>query len=185
VKHFAVVNAAGFVLRVVQCPNDQLPAEEDPAQCVELSGWTGWPVAPHPGAQLRLVEGVRQWNDPRSLDQMRVDKNAEINAARLAANRGGFMFAGKLISTDELSRSDIDGTNGAVALTGEFPAGWPGAWKTEDNSYIPITDIETWKAFYAAMVAQGAQNFATAQALKAQLAAASTAAEIDAVRWPA
>ncbi|MCU7372864.1 DUF4376 domain-containing protein [Paucibacter sp. O1-1] len=143
-----------------------------------------WPEAPHPAAELVWVNNALSWLDPRSLEQMKADKNDEINAARLAANRGGFMFAGKLISTDELSRSDIDGTNGTVTLTGDFPAGWPGVWKTEDNSYVPIPDIETWKLFYAAMSAQGAANFATSQALKAQLALAESPEQVEAVAWP-
>lgn len=143
-----------------------------------------WPEAPHADAELVWLDNALAWHDPRTLDQIKAAKNDQINAARLAANRRGFMFAGKLISTDELSRSDIDGTNGTVTLTGDFPAGWPGVWKTEDNSYVPIPDIETWKQFYAAMSAQGSSNFATSQALKAQLALAETIEQVEAVAWP-
>lgn len=150
----------------------------------ELEGWSGWPPGQQPGLKLRRVGLQLVWEDPRPLAELKAAKNTEINSARLAANRKGFQFAGKLISTDELSRSDIDGTNGTVTLTGEFPAGWPGAWKTDDNSYVAVPDVATWRAFYAAMTAQGSANFATAQALKAQLASATTAAEVEAVVWP-
>ena len=158
---------------------------ELPQGYTTLTAWAGFPEHPgFEGAVLRCAGGALYWHDPRPLDELRAAKTAEINAARLAANRAGFMFAGKLISTDELSRSDIDGTNGTVTLTGAFPAGWPGVWKTDDNSYVPIEDIDTWKSFYAAMSAQGATNFNTSQALKAQLAAASSPAEVSAVVWP-
>jgi len=158
-------------------------ADDAPPGAVLLGTFDGFPACPA-GCEVRVVDGALAIVDPRSLDELKAAKNAEINAARLAANRAGFMFAGKLISTDELSRSDIDGTNGFVALTGAFPDGWPGVWKADDNSYVPITDLATWQAFYSAMVAQGAANFATSQALKAQLSDAETRAEVEAIVWP-
>lgn len=118
-----------------------------------------------------------------NLAAAKASKNAEINAARLAANRSTFSHAGKTFACDELSRSDIDGINGFVALNSAMPPGWPGGWKAVDNSVHPIPDVGAWKAFYAAMVAAGNANFAKAQALKATLAAASTAAQIAAVVW--
>lgn len=110
-------------------------------------------------------------------------KNDEINAARLKANRSTFTHSGKVFACDELSRSDIDGINGYVALYNAFPAGWPGGWKAVDNTYLPITDIAAWKAFYASMVAHGNLNFAHAQTLKAALLSATTAEQIAAIVW--
>lgn len=118
-----------------------------------------------------------------TIEGFRAAKNAEINAARLAANRGTFTHAGKVFACDELSRSDIDGVNGYVTLFGALPADWPGAWKSVDNSYAPIATLADWKAFYASMVAAGNDNFAKAQALKAQLAAATTIEQVQAISW--
>ena len=117
------------------------------------------------------------------LQALKAAKNAEINAARLAANFSTFVHAGKAIACDPLSRSDIDGTNGYVALNGALPAGWPGGWKAVDNSYVGIPDVAAWKSFYASMFAAGNANFAHAQVLKGQLAAASTPAEVAAIQW--
>ena len=117
------------------------------------------------------------------LAPLKAVKNDEINAARLAANFSTFEHGGKRIACDQLSRSDIDGTNGYVALHGALPVGWPGGWKTVDNSYVPIGDVDAWKSFYGSMFAAGNANFAHAQALKALLAAATTAQEVAAVQW--
>lgn len=116
-----------------------------------------------------------------SVADMKAAKNAAINAARLLANESFFTFAGKQIAVDRMSRSDIDATHGAVLMLGAMPGGWPGAWKTADNSYVAIPDVATWGSFYGAMVAQGIANFAHSQALKAQLAAAATPEEVEAV----
>ena len=116
-----------------------------------------------------------------TLDELKAAKNTEINIARAAANTSTFDHSGKTFSCDQLSRSDIDGVNGYVALYGALPPGFPGAWKAVDNTYLPIADVEAWKVFYTAMVAQGAANFAHAQELKAQLAAATTPEAIAAI----
>jgi len=110
-------------------------------------------------------------------------KNAEINAARLAANTSTFAHAGKVFACDQLSRSDIDGTNGFVTLYGALPPGWPGGWKAVDNTYLPINDVAAWKDFYTSMFAAGAANFAKAQTLKASLGAATTLAQVRGIVW--
>lgn len=118
-----------------------------------------------------------------TLEAAKTSKNLEINTARAAANSRTFPHDGHNFACDALSRSDIDGINGYVALNGDFPAQFPGVWKTVANGYYPLPDIEAWKAFYAAMVATGAANFAHAQALKARLVAATTIEEVEAISW--
>lgn len=125
--------------------------------------------------------GSKTWEDPRTLADLKAAKNAAINTARLKANQSHFTFAGKQIAVDPLSRSDIDAAHGAILMLGAMPGGWPGGWKAMDNTIVPIADLATWGQFYGAMVAQGTANFAHAQALKAQLAAANTAEEVAAV----
>lgn len=118
-----------------------------------------------------------------TLADLKAAKNAEINAARLTANRSTFAHGGKVFACDELSRSDIDGANGMIANLGALPPGWPGGWKAVDNNYLPITTVAEWKAFYGSMFAAGATNFARAQELKTALAAATTPAQVAAIVW--
>lgn len=134
-------------------------------------------------AGMKWSNATMAWVDERSLDEIKAAKNSEINAARLAANRGTFTHSGKTFACDELSRSDIDGVNGIVALIDALPPSWPGAWKAADNSYLAIATVGEWTAFYAAMVAQGTTNFVHAQSLKAALAAATTPGEVAAIHW--
>lgn len=115
--------------------------------------------------------------------ELKTAKNAEINAARLSANQSVFAHEGKQFACDALSRSDIDGVNGIVAISAALPAGWPGGWKAVDNTYLPITTVAEWQAFYSAMVTQGTANFNRAQALKNALALCNTAEEISQIVW--
>ena len=124
---------------------------------------------------------TKQWEDPRTLSDLKAAKNAAINAARLKANQSHFTFAGKQIAVDPLSRSDIDAAHGMIVALQAMPPGWPGGWKAMDNTICAIPDLQTWLAFYGAMVLQWTANFNHAQALKAQLAAATTPEEVEAV----
>jgi hypothetical protein len=110
-------------------------------------------------------------------------KNTEINRWRATANTGTFTHLGKVFACDDLSRSDIDGVAGNIALTGAFPIGFPGAWKAVDNTYITLADVAAFKAMYAAMTAQGAANFNHSQDLKTALAVATTPAAVAAIVW--
>jgi hypothetical protein len=122
---------------------------------------------------------------PRVVDlaALKAEKNEQINAWRAAANLSAFPHAGKQIACDALSRSDIDGVANNIALFGEFPGGFPGGWKATDNTMIPLADVDAFRAMFASMTAQGTENFNHAQALKAQLAVASTPEEVAAIEW--
>lgn len=131
------------------------------------------------------IDGVisKQPFPPRELNDIKRIKSMEINAARAAANTGTFTHGGKTFSCDALSRGDIDGMNGYVAIFAALPAVFTGEWKAADNTFLPIPDVAAWKAFYSAMVIQGAANFAHAQDLKAQLEAAATPEDVAAIVW--
>lgn len=118
-----------------------------------------------------------------TLSELKALKRRDINSSWDSANASSFTFSGKQIACDKSSRSDIDGVNSEVALTGALPAAFPGAWKALDNSWVPIQDVATWTLFIQAMVAQGHQNFTRAQQRKAAIEAAQTPEELAAIAW--
>jgi len=199
-KAYAYYNEFGEITSTITQQDDLPPATMAGRQCIEIPvgiaaerHWvSGGTLVAYSSTQLAAksaqpdhparwdpASGV--WVDLRNLEDARADKNARINAARLKANQSTFTFAGHEIAVDPLSRSDIDGAHGAWLLTGGPPPGWPGGWKAVDNTIVPIPDMATWAAFYGTMVATGTANFNHAQLLKAQLAAATTIAEVESV----
>jgi len=162
--------------------------EAIPAGAVEITAEEHVALLEGQSSGKRIVadaEGRPVLADPPAptLDELKAAKNAEINLARAGANTSTFPHDGKTFACDALSRSDIDGVNGYVALYGALPPAFPGAWKAADNSYYPIADVAAWKAFYASMVATGTANFVHAQTLKAQLAEATTPEAVAAIVW--
>lgn len=110
-------------------------------------------------------------------------KKDEINAAWLEADSGFFVYDSKQIACDQESRKRIETVNGHVSLFDSMPPSWPGQWKAEDNTYVAVADVPSWKRFYSAMVSQGMDNFAKAQRLKAELGRAATPEQVAAVVW--
>ena len=100
------------------------------------------------------------------LEEARTECNSRINEWREIANYSYFIFRGKRIACDRLSRSDIDGTGLFVATNGKLPDIWLGGWKAIDNTYVQITTTQDWHEFLAALYDQGQENFQHAQALK-------------------
>lgn len=177
---YVIKNSINDVLRVEQSNIFPLLAEGESAVSTTAT-FPGWPSKK--GVILKYADGSYYEVDTRDLTSLKEDKNAEINAARLAANQSYFIYGGKQIACDPLSRSDIDGVNGVVSLTGSLPSGFPNVWKAMDNTYVPIPNRETWISFYGAMITQGTINFNKSQSLKNQLAAATTKEEVDAITW--
>lgn len=141
----------------------------------------GTPLTDH---MAMLNEWVAGYVPPvPDITVLKAAKNLQINQWRATANKTHFPHGGKLIACDDLSRGDIDAVANSIALTGAFPAGFPGAWKATDNSYIMLSDVDAFKAMHAAMTAQGTANFMHAQTLKTALAAATTEEQINAIVW--
>lgn len=110
-------------------------------------------------------------------------KNSQINLWRGSANKTYFTHAGKQVACDELSRGDIDAVANTIALTGAFPVGFPGVWKTADNSYIPMATVADFTAMYSAMALQGTMNYVRAQERKAAVKAATSIEQVSAIEW--
>lgn len=188
IYHYADVLADG---RVRACFTYDGPDEGPPephwesqaeGQVVLLDAPIDW-RGPTETSVLHWIDGAAAWIETATLDDLKARKNAEINQWRAAANQSTFPHAGKQISCDALSRSDIDAVANHVGLFGAFPEGFPMAWKATDNTFIPLADIAAFKAMYASMTAQGTSNFEHSQALKGKLENATTVAAVAAISW--
>lgn len=177
---YVIINSSNRVVRIEQ--SDTLPTVESglTAQLM-TSNFPGF--SREEGVYYTYTGGSFVKQDTRSILDLKAAKNVEINASRLSANQTFFTFQNKQIACDPLSRSDIDGVNGIVCLTGSLPTNFPGAWKAIDNTYVSIPDRATWVSFYDAMVNQGMLNFNKSQQLKAALVLADEIIEVENISW--
>ena len=138
---------------------------------------------PPPDAAWRWQAGA--WQPPApTLDDLRAIKRAQVNDWRASADRGQFTHGGSVFACDNISRQRIDAVASHVALHGSMPVNWAGYWKAHDNTAVAVPDAVAFRAFHAAMVAQGVANFAAAELLKVQIAAAQNPEQLAAIVWP-
>jgi hypothetical protein len=119
-----------------------------------------------------------------SIEALRTRKSAEINAAWIRADSTAFEYSGEQFraGADDVLR--LTSINGYISLTNEMPPAWIGVWKTMADTYIALPDVDSWKPFYTAFVMKGVNNYLVAQALKARLVTAESAADIATIHWP-
>jgi hypothetical protein len=141
-------------------------------------------------SQLRRT--VRRPRPPLKLETVVEKKLKEMNSRRGLADNGSFTFQGKTVDGDSESRSKMEAITGLITLMGgQLPPGWVGGWKANDNTIIPIPDVETWVQFFGSMVAQGQANFVRSETRKGQVKAIVDSdltdeeklTQVQAVRW--
>lgn len=125
-----------------------------------------------------IYEEIPQTPKP-TLDELKIAKRAEINAARDAAEQGGFEYTGKIFDSDSISCQRISMAAQAMALA---PEGTTITWTCQDNTTIDLTAQEL-VGLVVALAEWSNTCHQKATALKAQIDAAKTAEELEKITW--
>lgn len=116
------------------------------------------------------------------LDQLNIAKRCEINAARDNEELRPFEYLGKMFDADEKAVRrlglSIQAAQTALLAGQTFTI----TWTCADNSTIDLDQTQM-LGVLEAMMRRGVELHEKARALKAQVDAATTAAEVGAIRW--
>ena len=134
------------------------------------------PAKPSPNHQFNYT--TKQWEDPRTLADLKAEKWRNIKANRDAAEHGGFTWDGSVFDSDALSQQRI---TGAVTLAQMSPA-FTTVWTLKDNSTRTLSAADMFAVGVALGVHVSAQ-FLQGQLLRAQIDEAATAQEVEAIHW--
>lgn len=134
--------------------------------------WITWSIVPYSPAEIEV-----------EIENLKKAVNKSINDKRLEVNYKSFPYRGFDIACDQLSRSDIEGTNGLIQILKKLPDNWIGYWKATDNRLAPVKTYADWNELYLSMFNQGMVHFSHANYLKAMLADAKTYDEVKAINW--
>lgn len=127
----------------------------------------GEPLSPH----FIFDYGIKQWIDPRSLDDIKAQKWTEIKSQRDQLEFGGFEFEGNIYDSDQVSQGRI---MGAAA------AGVDQVWTIANNTTVDLTGDEL-KELYAALQAHVSSLHERGRIARYNIDAAMTPQEVDAV----
>ena len=180
----------GRILRTIECPADFIARQAGPGESF-LEVTTGVddtshyiadgapvPIPARHGNHHTFDYTTKQWVDPRTLSDLQVAKWEQIKRARVNAEFGGFTWDGSPFDSDAISQSRIQGALQLAALIPDFSIDWTLA----DNTVRALSGSELAAVGVALGLHVGTQH-AKARTLRAQIEAATTADEVDAVVW--
>lgn len=131
-----------------------------------------------PSANHKFNYTTKQWEDPRTLDDLKAEKWRNIKFNRDQAERGGFTWDGSKFDSDPTSQQRI-----AVAVQmAQMNPAFTTVWTLADNSTRLLSAQDLFSVGLA-MGAHVAGIFTHAQALRDQIATAATVQEVEAIVW--
>jgi hypothetical protein len=121
---------------------------------------------------------TKQWEDPRTLQDLKDAKWATIKQARSAAEYAGFTWDGSVFDSDAISQQRISGAVTLAQMSPDFVIDWTLA----DNRVRTLVRAEMVAVGIALGMHVQAQ-FSKAQGLRLQIDAASTPGQVAVVVW--
>jgi hypothetical protein len=121
---------------------------------------------------------TKQWEDPRTLQDLKDAKWATIKQARSAAEYAGFTSDGSTFDSDAISQNRITGAVTLAQMSSTFSIDWVLA----DNTVRTLNQSDM-LAVGAALGAHVAAQFERGVTRRAQIEAATTAEQVAGIVW--
>lgn len=114
---------------------------------------------------------LKDWIDPRTIDDIKAQKWAEIKSQRDQLEFGGFEFEGNIYDSDQVSQNRIMGA--AIA-------GMDQVWTLADNTHVALT-ADQLKGLYTALQTHIASAHERGRIAREAIYASNTIEEVEAV----
>lgn len=144
----------------------------------------GWTITIEESQTERAYDGSlweKGYAPKKPLEEIKQEKREETNQARDKAEQGGFEYLGKVFDSDPISCQRISCAAQAMSLV---PASEENkiVWTCQDNTTIELTAAEL-SGLVVALSQWSISCHTKASELKAQIDAAKTAEELEAIVW--
>jgi hypothetical protein len=193
-KHYLEYAETGRVLMACTAPNEPPPSFGgtvietehpcDPARSVVADG-APVDLGPPPTAHHIIDYETCSWRLPDDMTALRIAQDgrwAAIRAERDRREAAGFPYLRKLIDSDSLSVQRIttatQSAQAAIAIGAEFSVDWTCA----DNSVLTL-NAEQMLGMPVALADHANALHVTARVLRAEIEAAETPDEVEAITW--
>lgn len=176
----AIISKNGKLLLSIQAnsetielntPKDCIAVEDPPKpNMFYQDGWVEMPAQP---TQHHIFNyDLKDWIDPRTLDEIKAQKWAEIKSERDQLEFGGFEFEDNIYDSDQVSQGRI---MGAAA------AGIDQVWTVRDNTTVNLTASQL-QQLYAALQAHIASVHERGRIARQLIFDAETKEQVEAVQ---
>lgn len=175
----AIISNKGELLKTVSS-NDETVELNTPEGCLAVKdppepnmyyqdGWVAMPT--QPTSYHIFNYDLKDWIDPRTLDEIKAQKWAEIKSQRDQLEFGGFEFEDGIYDSDQVSQGRIMGA--AVA-------GIDQVWTLADNSTVELTAMQL-QRLYAALQAHIASVHERGRIARQLINEAETKEQVEAI----
>ena len=186
---FTIYSPVGKILRSGECPDGH-----EAGQCLEGELLLLVPSMPNvdfvaDGAVLPLPNKpspyhvfnytTKQWEDPRTLQDLKDAQWTLIKQARTQAEYAGFTWDGSTFDSDAISQNRITGAVTLAQLSPSFTIDWTLA----DNTVRTLGQMDMFQVGEALGFHVQTQ-FVRGQSLREQIATATTREAVEAIVWP-
>lgn len=156
---------------VLNTPKDGVAVEDPPeSNMYYQDGWVAMPAQPSPYHTFDYT--TKQWIDPRTIDEIKAQKWAEIKSQRNQLEFGGFEFEDNIYDSDQVSQGRI---MGAAA------AGVDQVWTLADNTTVELSASQL-QQLYAALQAHIASVHERGRIARQLIFDAETKEQVEAVQ---
>lgn len=115
---------------------------------------------------------------PPTLSELKADKSKQINLLRDAEESAGFSYLNKVFDSDPLSVQRIS----IAAQTAQLDPNFVIGWTAQDNTVVSLNQSQM-LGMPAALAMHAYTLHEKARQLKAQVAAATSSADLDLINW--
>lgn len=175
-----IVSKHGKIIKSISAPAEVVDLNT-PDGCIALpdppnlnmyfngSAWVDLPASPSPNHIFDYT--VKQWIDPRTIDEIKAQKWAEIKSGRDSLEFSGFEFEGGVYDSDQVSQGRIMGA--AVA-------GIDQVWTLADNTTVELSASQL-QQLYAALQAHIASVHERGRIARQLIHEAETKDQVEAI----
>ena len=176
----AIISKNGEILQMIYA-NEETVVLNTPKDCLAVNdppksnmfyrdGWVEMPAQP---TQHHIFNyDLKDWIDPRTLDEIKAQKWAEIKSERDQLEFGGFEFEDNIYDSDQVSQGRI---MGAAA------AGIDQVWTVRDNTTVNLTASQL-QQLYAALQAHIASVHERGRIARQLIFEAETKEQVEAIQ---
>ncbi|MGQ4637347.1 DUF4376 domain-containing protein [Acinetobacter junii] len=176
----AIISKNGKLLLSIQAnsetielntPKDCIAVEDPPKpNMFYQDGWVEMPAQPSP--HFIFNYDLKDWIDPRTLDEIKAQKWAEIKSQRDKLEFGGFNYLGMVFDSDQVSQGRI---------MGAASAGVDQVWTLADNTTAELSASQL-QQLYAALQAHIASVHERGRIARQLIFDAETKEQVEAVQ---
>lgn len=153
-------------------PEGYMAVEDPPSMNMRYVKNTWIELPSQPSLHHIFDYKIGQWIDPRSLDEIKAQKWAEIKSQRDQLEFGGFEFEGSIYDSNQVSQGRIMGAAGA---------GIDQTWTLANNTTVELTARQL-KELYAALQAHIAGVHERGRIARQLVFEAKTREQVEAVQ---